>query len=648
MLDNDKRPERRSALIAKELKSLNIDIAALQETRLEKQGNIQEKDYTFYWIGKEEGRRDAGVAFAIKNEIASKLPAMPKGVTERIMTLRLPIGKERFLTLINVYAPTMTYPDEDKEAFYRLLSTTVDKVPTEDKLIMLGDFNARVGKDFKTYDGILGKHGRGNKNSNGDLLLSLCSQKELCITNTFFDQPNKNYFSWMHPRSKHWHLLDYVITRRNHLSEVLCTKSMRGPECSTDHYLIRSQIQLRPKLKRRKSPPGISKRLNTSSLSHSFQQAELDTVITKALTDSKPDEHHPIGVEENWKRLKENTYHASLEIFGKPNKKSKDWFEDCDGNIQTLIDQKNKAHREMLMNNNSQTKAALSKAKAVLQREIRQMKDNWWNKKAEELQAMADRHDTHGLFQSLRTLYGPRSNVVAPIKSADGMALHTDLVEIRQRWKDHFSVLLNQEGSADPNACVQLNQGQQRTDLAVPFTVAEINKAIQETKCGKAPGLDGIPADIYKHGGSELRHQLLSLFNDCLKGGVLPQDFKDALIVTVYKKKGDRNECGNYRGISLLVIAGKILAKIILGRIKQISEEVLPESQCGFRANRSTIDMIFTLRQLQERSIEQQRPLYIVYVDFSKAFDTVDRDTLWEVLKIRLSGCPLKTYSRIS
>ena len=638
MLDNDKRPERRTALIAKELQSLNIDIAALQETRLEKQGNIREEVYSFYWIGKEEGRRDAGVAFAIKNDIASKLPSMPKGVTERIMTLRLPIGKERFLTLINVYAPTMTYPDEDKEAFYRLLSTTIDKVPTADKLIVLGDFNARVGKDFSTYKGVLGKHSKGNKNSNGDLLLSLCTQKDLCITNTFFDQPDKNFFSWMHPRSKHWHLLDYILTRREDLPEILCTKSMRGPECSTDHYLIRTQIRPRPQFKRRKTPPGISKRLNTNSLTDKSVKAQLSSAITKHLRDSRPDENHPIEVEENWVRLKEGIYSAASETLGKPEKRSKDWFEDNDENIQKLIDVKNRAHRKFLLINNNQTKAALSKAKADLQRSIRKMKDDWWNKKAEELQCMADRHDTHGLFDSLRSIFGPRTNAIAPIKSADGTTLHTDLMEIKQRWKDHFSTLLNQEGSADPDACLNLSHIHQRSDLAVPISAEEINKAILGTKSGKAPGLDGIPAEIYKDGGPELREQLLNLYNDCLERGALPQDFKDALIVTVYKKKGDRNECGNHRGISLLVIAGKILAKIILSRIRDLSETVLPESQCGFRTNRSTIDMIFTLRQLQERSIEQQRPLYIVFVDFSKAFDTVDRETLWKILKTY--GCP--------
>ena len=123
----------------------------------------------------------------------------------------------------------------------------------------------------------------------------------------------------------------------------------------------------------------------------------------------------------------------------------------------------------------------------------------------------------------------------------------------------------------------------------------------------------------------------------------LPQDFKDAKIVTIFKK-GDRSQCGNYRGISLLSTAGKILAKVLLSRLQKAESKILPESQCGFRANRSTIDAIFTLRQLQEKSIEQQRPLFMVFIDFTKAFDTVNRELLWKLLDH--FGCP-NTFTKI-
>ena len=113
------------------------------------------------------------------------------------------------------------------------------------------------------------------------------------------------------------------------------------------------------------------------------------------------------------------------------------------------------------------------------------------------------------------------------------------------------------------------------------------------------------------------------------------------MIITIYKNKGDKSECGNSRGISLLSVAGKIMAKILLKRlIKHISEDLMPETQCGFRQNRSTSDMIFVARQAMEKCREQQKSLHMCFVDLSKAFDTVDRPMLWQVL--RRSGCPEK------
>ena len=177
-----------------------------------------------------------------------------------------------------------------------------------------------------------------------------------------------------------------------------------------------------------------------------------------------------------------------------------------------------------------------------------------------------------------------------------------------------------------------------KDSLCTPITMEELEKALQKTRRGKALGLDGISPDILKLGGPKLKACLLSLYNTCWQRQTLPQDFKDAIIVMIYKRKGDGRDCDNHHGISLLSISGKVLAKIMLNRLNTISEQLLPESQCSFCAGRSTANMVFTLRQLQEKAVEQQMSLYIVLVDFSKAFNTVNRWTLWKVLKAY--SCP--------
>ena len=128
--------------------------------------------------------------------------------------------------MINVYAPTMTCANKEKKAFYQVLASIVDHINVVDKLLILGGFNAQLRKDHTTYSDAIGKFGQVNKNSNGELLLNFCTQGHLCITNMYFSQPDKNYFTWMHPRSKHYHLLDYMVTCKADLANILSTKAM--------------------------------------------------------------------------------------------------------------------------------------------------------------------------------------------------------------------------------------------------------------------------------------------------------------------------------------------------------------------------------------------------------------------------------------
>ena len=144
---------------------------------------------------------------------------------------------------------------------------------------------------------------------------------------------------------------------------------------------------------------------------------------------------------------------------------------------------------------------------------------------------------------------------------------------------------------------------------------------------GKAPGTDGIPAEVFKKCSSCFLPHLVDLFEAIWSEAAVLQDFKDATIVHIYKCKGDRSCCDNHRGISLLSTAGKILARVLLNRLSDhvgISN-IIPESQCGFQAGRGTTDMIFAARQIQEKCREQNRDLYMVFIDLTKAFDSVNK-----------------------
>ncbi|VDL88744.1 unnamed protein product [Schistocephalus solidus] len=213
LLDNPRsnRPKRRTALVARELVSYKVDLAALSETRFSEQGQLEVgAGYTFFRSGWPKAERcDAGVAFAIRNDIVGRLPCLPQGINDRL-SLRI----DQFATIISAYAPPMTSSDAGKDEFYEDLHALLATVPKEDKLIVLGDLKTRVGTDHAAWQGVLSPYGLGSCNDIGLLLLRTCAKHRLLLTNTFFRLPTREKATWMQPRSRRWHLLDYVLVRR--------------------------------------------------------------------------------------------------------------------------------------------------------------------------------------------------------------------------------------------------------------------------------------------------------------------------------------------------------------------------------------------------------------------------------------------------
>ena len=176
----------------------------------------------------------------------------------------------------------------------------------------------------------------------------------------------------------------------------------------------------------------------------------------------------------------------------------------------------------------------------------------------------------------------------------------TEKTDILARWVKHFNSVLNRESTNSDEAIASLPQLPVKESPADPPTSAELAKALKQTSPGKAPEADRIPAYIYKNEGDMLLEQLSPLLRSIWEAGQVLQDFKDASMVHIYQTKGDKTSCDNHRGISLLCIAGKFLARIILNRlITHIADSIVPESQCGFRAGRGTSNMLFAVRQLQ-------------------------------------------------
>ena len=166
-----------------------------------------------------------------------------------------------------------------------------------------------------------------------------------------------------------------------------------------------------------------------------------------------------------------------------------------------------------------------------------------------------------------------------------------------------------------------------------------LSNRIKAMKNGKAAGADNIPAEVLKVDPYILADILLPLFQDIWQTKTFPKEWKEGIIVKV-PKKGDLSQCRNWRGVTLLAVISKIFNKVVLERIKNSLEMGLRKERVGFRQNRSCTDQIKPLRVIIEQSVEFQSPLYMLFVDYQRAFDSLNGAWIWDELKVR--GLPSK------
>ena len=159
----------------------------------------------------------------------------------------------------------------------------------------------------------------------------------------------------------------------------------------------------------------------------------------------------------------------------------------------------------------------------------------------------------------------------------------------------------------------------------------EVIKAISSLKNDKACGTDSIRNEFIKATDKHLLSFYTKIFNKVLESGNIPESWTVGVIIPIYKNKGDEKDPSNYRGITLLSCLGKVFTKIINERLELFAEtfKLIKDNQAGFRKKHSTTDHIFVLYSLIDICLRENRKLFVAWIDYAKAFDTVWRDGLW-------------------
>ena len=499
-----------------------------------------------------------------------------------------------------------------------------------DITVLLGDFNATVRDDMGVWRGTVGPVSPDPLNDNGLRLLELCRSHDLYIANTYFQPKTLHQYTWYSNDGRTKKMIDYVIISKRWRSLVKNYRTYRSAKLgNADHRLVCADLRLRPHAQRSERKP-VAADIGKLKEPDTCQKYSIESNRFEALGSLN-------SSEDLWKHFKLQTSEAAQLVLGKRSYPQKSWL--TNETLQ-VIEQRRKARLLGDM-------TTYRRLNGVRNRLIHRDRTQFVARKADEIELAAKKKDMDSLFKHLRDLTENKTPTLGPVLSTEG-ALLSDEGSCLERWKDHFCSLLNNTGpSAPPNDSPSQPCSQRPgTDVPPdePFSPSEIGHAVKRFKNNKAAGICGLNSELLKYGGPAMLLFLHTLFSTIWQTKIIPGDWRKGVIIPLWKKKGSRSDCSNYRGITLLSVPGKLFSMVLLDRCRSIIRKIRRLEQAGFMSDRSTIEQIFTIRQIVENTTEFRQKAFIAFVDFHAAFDSVDRKALSRILE--LTGLPEK-YCRL-
>ena len=602
------KTQEREEELEKALIGINYDVIGLCEIRRQGEAIIEKENGNLItYIGNTKGQR--GTGFLINKRIKENVDTI-KGINDRIAMLKIKIGK-RTILIIQIHAPTAQSSDEEIEEFYNTLEDTINKNRRQLNII-LGDFNAKIGKKEYPEEEVLGNYGTGKRNERGEKLIHFAESQKMKIANTFFKGNLNEKWTWISPDGKTKNIIDHIMIDK--LECVIKTEVIKDLNFDSDHRMTRIELNVR-KIRRFQ----FNKRTILRNLDVNKYKSELNKDIVKIYNYNcqKPQEKYD---------MIENSIRTAGEVANMRDKQSK--VDKLSRETQKLLDERKEILPYRHLKNVKQKYATLDKkVKRAIRRDLREynakliqsiIEDNKSVKRVRK-EIFADKHYILGIRDKCGDKKFSRENIN---KAA------TDY------FRDLYKSKENQE--------YRIHNDPQEEEIP-KIIISEVRTAISSLKNNRTPGDDGITNELLKHSTPEMVKSITEVFNEILTSEEIPKQWTTNTIILLHKK-GTRDDLNNFRPISLMSNFYKIFIKTIARRIERTLDEEQPPEQAGFRAGYSTIDHLQTMNQLIEKTNEYNRKMYIALIDYCKAFDTIEHNPTFAALKRQ--GIPYK-YIRI-
>jgi hypothetical protein len=598
-----------------------IDFCSVQETRWKGEGTRRieggDKRYKFFWKGCNEVG-GSGVGILVAEKWVTNVVEVRR-ISERIMVLKVAIGKQVF-NIVSAYAPQAGRSAVEKESFWMSMMEEIVKLK-EETVFVCGDMNGHVGRESDGYHGIHGGHGYGQRNEGGEMLLEFAAATGLVICNTLFVKDENKLITYESGDGKS--AIDFVLVRKSERPMVSDVKVINGEACLTQHKLVICKVRIsgrvRPRKDKLKFVPKVKIwKLKKKDVKEIFRE-EVESNMTGKAEDT---------VEEIWNCIKGSMVKAANKVCGmtkgKPARCRETWW--WSEEVSKAVKAKRRLFLKARKSKSNVDKAAYKVAKNEAKKVIASAKDE----ECRNFGKMCDRENRKGnIFKVAKQIMRKNKDVVGSgcVKNKGGVIV-TDEGEIRDRWKEYFDQLLNEE--YDWDRC-NLTEAGAVCGPSEEISEEEVFKAVGAMKNGKAGGPSGVVSEMLKASGSEGIRWMTTLFNKIISEGKIPEDWRKSWMIPVYKGKGDALECSSHRGIKLLDHAMKVFERVLEKRIR--SSIKIDDQQFGFRPGRGTTDAIFIIRQIQEKFLGKKKELWMAFVDLEKAFDRVPREVLWWALR---------------
>ncbi|XP_046851762.1 uncharacterized protein LOC124445097 [Xenia sp. Carnegie-2017] len=594
----------RSAEVADMLKTRKVDVCGFQEVRFKGEGTRVIKDEDngarFKWSWKGNGSSTNGVGFAIREDWAKSVVAV-KRVSDRVLRVDIVIEAE-VVSFVVVYAPQVGRSAEEKEKFYD--SVYAVRADIRGRCVMLGDWNGHVGSVRKRYYAH-GGFGVGDMNAEGEAILELAASCEMVVVNTWFIKEESKLVTYESSDSRT--VVDYILVNKEERKNVKDAKVIAGEECVTQHKLLVMDWRIR-KVKRRKVE-GKGRLKLWKLRSNEGKQCFRDEIATLNVEGET--------VEERWTCLEKGVLTAVEKVCCRSKGgvvKEQAWW--WDQRVSEVIGAKKLAFKRWRKLRTEADRIDYIRFKKKARKEVAKAIEMH----QKELLVKMQENGRKALFRTARRSKKERNDILgAPgVQNHDGelKVLLEDRLEVCRAYCDR---LMNVEN--------EWNGEVEADEVLGPWetvTVDEVAAALRKMKKGKAMG----PSEV----GSEMLdnelcvRELCNVANEVLRGSKMPSTWRKSLAVPLYKGKGAATVCGNYRTIKLMEHALKIVERVFERRLREVVR--MGEEQYGFIPGRGTTDACFVLRQLQEKFLEKDRELYMVFVDLEKAFDRVPRKVI--------------------